>query len=76
MTIEYPGQLVDLEYEGKMLQLRLAEPLSCGNYEQLELTGTVFDSFPRQFEVNCRCGCGYSSFACLTSEEQQIEQQR
>ncbi len=46
----------------------LTEKPDCGNLHQLELTGVVYESFPKQFEVTCRCGCTFKGIALLYSE--------
>lgn len=72
MSVEKSGVIIDLDYEGRKTRFRLPEVPSCRNYTQLLLTGKVYESYPRQFEVKCTCGCGYSGMAYMTEEEKQM----
>lgn len=61
---------VTLSFEGEKTQFRLGEPPRCGHHAQLQLTGTVYETWPRQFEVKCNCGCGYQGMAYSVNEEE------
>ena len=64
--------IINLVYEGRKTKFRLSDATRCKNYVQLGLTGIIYDSYPRQFEVKCSCGCGYSGIACMVEEEEQL----
>ncbi len=75
MSLENSDLIIEREFEGKRVGFRLSKAPSCGNRDQLELTGIVYESFPRQFEVRCGCGCGYVGIACMVDEEERIMKQ-
>ena len=71
MGSEARGFVVNLYFEGERKKFYLNEPLRCGNLDQLKLTGKIYETWPRQFEVKCSCGCGYQGMAYIVEEIEQ-----
>ena len=64
---------IDLTFEGQNIRFRIGDPPRCGHHDQLRLTGKIFESIPRQFEVMCQCGCGYGGIAYSVKELEEAE---
>jgi hypothetical protein len=73
MSEEKNDLLIDIHYEGRKTRFRLPEVPPCKNYAHLELTGKTYESYPRQFEIRCTCGCGYLGMAFILREEEDMK---